>query len=577
MASGSMIVRQQESKHCIAGRMETKTCVSFNAEGTVVANLSNECLLEDIQRVPTAISLDRLFSRNHLAKVKVMELIQRAAAGNANSADALEKLQQLMKSVDPAVKKCVTKAFASAMGGAPYIAEGLRQGKWGFDMENLSKNAIKTFLKLSDPRIQTNQELGDASFSHDDCIEVRKQLKSNDVFRNSGSLFWTGVQVLELSEREALGDTFGNYPRKVYIENREMQETDSRIANFRKNLSDIEKESDLFAALRDNLSFFGVILLKGDVVPSPEVVEQLKAPEQTDDEILRNFPRDMERTPENEVQFISKCQENRRRFEENKRAELKKILEPLNKISDLTPEEQDFRTAMRKFQSLREDFHDIEEQIKRATSLIRKYPPNSDYNLQNQNKPNVMEEFSSRQDLLAGCPGASFEKAFDVVARQCREMNCDSWRSWNTALAEYEQQLAAIESSTEQLPEDGAALLQNAQMLQKLHEQYTWVTQREYALNHNPFLAKIGGLPEEYGTPYRDPNNLFNKNMQRLLQQAAVLLLGIDGERFQGKELQDVIQIVNERLREVELSIDPTSREQIQEMLKIADEVKIAT
>jgi hypothetical protein len=273
--------------------------------------------------------------------------------GAAGDPVKLRALSQLAR--HDTYKPLIAGALGSAMGGASWI-------RGAGNAAELSKNATTAFLHL----------VGAGALDSADAQQALNKLgpKETDALRNPQSPFWQGLQGLSVEQRTELADCFGPLPQEIYTKSREYFQAQVELESLEGKL-----KKPFIGGPLENLdgacSQLGVKLLEnGGKVP--ELADGTVSPDMKA-RIERELDKPQVKQALDGVRNFWKTNEKRIQELRTKTAALKKVLQPY-----------------------------VDGGHKNLTIAMASIPES---------------EFTTRRDILAGKPGATFGDCWDTMTK----------------------------------------------------------------------------------------------------------------------------------------------------------------
>jgi hypothetical protein len=493
-------------------------------------------------------------SHNHAVQIELLKLIQ-AASGRGNGAAAmLIILEGLFK--DTTQKKLLLRAIASAMGGAKWISRHVFS-----DPVALSTGAIRAFLKLSKRESLLN---------HEDCAQILRQLRNNKVFVNAQSPFWAAVQSLSIAEREQLGDCFGDLPRSVYEKSRE-------YINLQKKKDELSRKRDYclrqnptlgklkadFECLGHNTLGHNTLCDNGfdvstsfDAIHSQEMQSNLRGAVAARDRI---------------EEFMTAWQ----KFQDNPN-------DP-----SLSDEQRTLCRVIQEAQRLTTDGGDTINSLKqKGRDMEREFPSGCPYltNLTSRT-PFPPKEIALRRVLMVGKPGATIRECWNVIIFQDRRFReLGTYERWTKYISDHHKlaQDLWIRLQTLDNQQDFSCFLNEATDLANQCDRFCDFFQKEitadsFFTDKEVTFHQLGGMPDEC-TPCYNVNARQAQNLESILNtMTQTLLKKINHRLYSSQEPPKNVkprQNIESHLAN-HPDMDPTQKEQIEEILRIAAKLKI--
>jgi hypothetical protein len=507
--------------------------------GTQIAAYCNQVAASLFTAIQAMGSLKtRAFdSHNHEVQARLLKLVQMASGEGNDAAAALTILQCITQ--DPKLKPLLTRALASAMGGAPWIQKDA--SRHGLDnQEGLSAPAIQAFLKLSE-----REDI----LSHDDCIKIRQQLSNHQVFSNDKSPLWQGIQSLPIKEREQLGDCFGEHPRSVYEKSRELIDLRRKHLELDARASSSHlKQNPSLRILVDHFKYFNVNLRRNGFT----------IPENLSFGPPRNGPPEKAASAQAAIEeFLPVWQ----KFQ----------VDPND--SSLTTKQLTLCRAVQEAHELSIDGEETVDSLDKRIGDLDKQLPQPRY-LHSSLVEFPDKEAAFRRTLMAGKPSATAQDCWDIIISQDKRFQelgtyeeYGKNRSKESALLNaLDQQYRALDN---QKPFD--VFLNSAANIVGEFKQFIDYAQyvRTFDSLEADIFRQLGNIPDDHRSNPGLPS--------RVDSMAQSILEKINNRLYQGQEPPKDMSPRRsiEQYFKDHPDMDPTQKAQIQEILRIAAKLKI--
>ena len=519
------------------GRNLADTLVNINQIGAPLLNAIG---------VMGSLKVRMLDSHNHGVQTEILKLVRIASSDGPDAETARIVLKGI--SQDPRLKLLLTRALASVMGDAPWIQDARTKSGSGESGMASAADAAKVLLALTDGK--------NPSLTHDDCMKALQQFSNHKVLLFEESPFWEGIRSLSITQREQLGDCFGQYSRADYVKRREYFKVSDAYKILNDGIDGFLAERDTLKELCKAFSLFGIKFEKNGF-NIPQNFEIPSSIEGINSELV-----DKHRAS------VSAFREAWRKFQINP------------EDTSLKPEEKElcqaFQEAQKQFggeQGTLESLEEKRETLKGELLRIGR--------CLSQRDPLSAEESSLRRSLMAGKPNATPADCWNAITSFSGSefQVLGNYDAWLAVVKEQERHIAQANMETERLrnPENTFNFQEGIQLAGQLKELKVWYEDdakvQAFKTLQNGIFVLLGDVPEE--TILRDGVVTLARDNMRILLHTAVhsLLPGrTDIPAFAGEDLGQNIKAV-EKFLNTHQGIDTTIADQIREMLAFAKEI----
>jgi hypothetical protein len=439
---------------------------------------------------------------------------------------------------NPKFKPLLTRALASAMGGAPWIQKDAQ--KFGLSTpENFSVPAIQAFLKLS--------EQGDI-LSHDDCMAIKRQFDNHQVFSRKNSPLLRATQSLPIAQREQLGDCFGQHPRSVYEKSREYLALKKSLHRDSKATSTSCIRSFSSQKTRTN--------------PEGGYLHQLnKLFRKLDIDLIKTgcaIPEGWQ-TPRNSQGSTEKLGAIRSQIEELLTDQF--VREYLQQAQELFGKD---REKMEKILTLQRELE--------AYAIPQDNGGTQRLDLISDTKPPLLET-KLRRDLMAGKPNASIRDCWDtaVPARWPSVGTYEQWKARGLRIEQIKEEMRADLAKQDNSLADFLAI---AKKTVEFHNTSLEASNLTEEMEGSDFFHRLGEFQEEDYIVSDGGNGLASSenNMHYILMQ---VIPKITDENLKGKSLSSLIRLLEDKLKSHLSSSSSDDIQHLNEILAIAKELKL--
>jgi hypothetical protein len=471
---------------------------------------------------------------NHTVQADYLKLIQIISDSKSKRID-VEEAQGILENSywDPTQKVLLTRAIASAMGGAKWISKHIPG-----DPVALSTSAIRTFLELSEREDILN---------YSDRMKIYRQLQNNKVFTNARSPFWTAARSLTIRERMQLGDCFGPQSRADYEDKRKY----FRLQMEKRKLQQQIETHCNKDVLLNQLAWCLRRRCNVDLAKNGPIIPEDFSASLPQEGWIHNAVR--------EVLPVCKSLSNSPSFKET------------SDYQNLTAEGRALCEAFTNTQRLYlAKWRDLNRQI---TDLWQEHPSVGFWRLYENGEVFHPKEAALRRNILAGKLNATIEDCWDAITSQkSRFQELGTYKQFINMLEEYKILFNGLLAQYKFLPaikQDSLWLGAVARLFNHC-ERFSDLFQKFSLLNslQEETLCQLGSPAEVYrqkGTTI----NMMLEIMQNLLVQINQRLYSKQ-EQPKGVTLRQSI----EKYLKDHPGLDATQKAQIQEILRISAKIK---